>query len=429
VKILLGAAVLLLLPAAAYTQGNPGPFGGLFGRTPTRAGIDYRLFEIRGSGGWQWNDVLFEQATAGPGPVYSGIINHAAGGATYERKSDRFNLRAGSNVEYRHSPTSQRVRGTSIDGGLLVGGHLTTRVSADVSANYRQSPYFHFFPSFVWQSDGVVAPGLPYEVTSVGYHQGEVRGGGSFQYSKSSTLSASVLRTETRFPTSPTSNVTRSGYEGLWTRRLNRDFSVRLGYGRSQIRHRSALGEFIEERIEVGVDFHKALTLSPRTLVAFTTHTSVLRDSHREPYYRLNGDFMLTRRFRRTWKLQFNVSRATDFDAGYVEPLFTDSIALSTSGLLAKRVELVTVVRGSYGQIGYGRNPGRVAIAGAITQVNFAVTRRFGLYSQYAFYHHDAPVDALSIAAVGRLSRQTLTAGIATWVPLYVRERTPLDPR
>ena len=109
-KLLLCVAVLLLSPAAAFTQGNPGPFGGLFGRTPNRTGVDYKVFEIRGSGGGQWND-LFDRVAGQPAPPLEGLVNHATAAALFARRSDRLDVRAGTNVEYRQSLTSQRTRG------------------------------------------------------------------------------------------------------------------------------------------------------------------------------------------------------------------------------------------------------------------------------------------------------------------------------
>ena len=420
-------AVLLLFPAAAFAQGNPGPFGGLFGRTPNRTGVDYRVFEIRGFGSSQWNDVVSEPQR--PDPVFSGPVGSAAVAATYDRRSDRLNVRADSQVDFRRSLTSLGTTGTTSDVGVMVSGRPTTRLSAEISAKYRHSPYFQFYPSFVWLGDGLSAPGLPYEVTTSGYHLGEARVGGAFQYSKSSTVSAHASRAETQFPLSPQDNVSMSGYEGLWSRRLNRNFVLRLGYGRQEVRHRTVVGDFMEEQIEAGVDFHRALTMSPRTTVGFTTHTSILRQSHHDAVYRLNGDFLLTRRFHRTWTLQFNANRATDFLAGSVDPLFVDSVALSASGLLAVRAEFVAMVRGSRGRFGYERDLGRFSMAATMAQLNFAVTRHVGLYGQYAFYHHNAPPDAFTVPTLGQMSRQTFTVGITTWLPIYVRERTPLDPR
>ena len=423
----LWAAVILLLPAASFAQGNPGPFGGLFGRTPQRTGVDYRVFEVRGSTGAQYNDALFEDAMEQREPPFTGVVGNTGAAAIFERRSDRLTLQLGSIVEHQHSLTSQRTRATTLDGGAIVSGRLTTRVSAEMTANYRQSPYFQFYPRFAWVDDGLTAPGLPYEATALRYHTGDARVGVSYQYAKSSTLSASTARSETWFPSSPNSRVTMSRYEGLWTRRLNRDFGIRLGYGRQDVQHdRAGVGNYVDQHIEAGVDFNRALTILPRTTLAFTTYSSILRQPDRTTRYRLNGEFLLTRRFQRTWKLEFNGKRATDFMAGFVDPLLADSLSLTMSGLVSKRVELAMMLEGRHGEFGFDGELGRFTMAGSIAKVNFAITRHVGIYSRYGFYHHEAPVHASSLATIGTLSRQSFTAGISAWLPVFVRERTPL---
>ena len=423
------AAALLLVPGLAFAQVNPGPFGGLFGRAPSREGVDYRVFEIRASGGAQWNDFLTEQPPDQPEPPFAGGLGHATAAMAYFRGSDRLDLQAGSRAEYRDS-FEEPTRGTTFDGGMMLTGRLTTRVTTDIAVNYRRSPFYQFYPTYTWIGDGVVIPGVPYDVKTIGYHSGDVRVGGSYQYSKGSTLTASASRGEMWFSSSPINDVTLSTYEGLWTRRLNRSFLLRLGYRHRDTRHHTAaIPNLVEEEIDVGVDFHRALTISPRTTVAFTTHTSIARRPNEDPLYRLNGDFRLTKQFQRTWKLELDARRATEVLAGFGEPLFSDSLAVSMSGLLSHRIEFMTMLSGKRGRFGYEGERGPFTMAGATTSLNIALARRLGVYAQYGFYHHSAPTDAFSITAIGELSRQTFTAGITTWIPVYTRERTPSDSR
>jgi hypothetical protein len=426
----LAAILLLLIPAATFAQGNPGPFGGLFGRTPQRNGVDYRIFELRGSAGWQWTDTVVDEPNTRPQLPFEGAVATSAASATFERRSNRFNFQLGSNVNYQHSLTSQQTRATTVDGGVLASGRITTRLSTEISANYHQSPYYQFYPTFMWQNQGIALPGLPYDVGATGYRVAEARIGGSFQYSKTGTLSASTSRSETWFPTHPASDTTELRYEGLWTRRLNRDFALRLGYGRYQVQHRtSALDEYVQEEIEAGIDFSKAFTLVPRTTLAITTQTSIIRQPDHDPHYRLNGEFRLTRRFQRTWRLEFIGIRSSEFLPGFVEPLLADSLSLVMSGMVSRRIEFATSLDGRRGAFGYNAERGDFLMGGSTTNLNIGITRHVGIYGRYGFYRHDAPADVLSLPAIGTLSRQTISAGITTWLPVFVRERTPSDSR
>jgi hypothetical protein len=429
VKRLLFSAVLLMVPALSFAQSNPGPFGGLFGRTPPRTGTNSEIFEIRGSGGWQWNDVLSEPRPDQPPPPFAGQVGYTAVSSAYDRQTDRLNLQAGSRAEFRNSFTD-RTRGTTYDAGFALNSRLTTRLSAESGVSYRRSPFFQFYPVFAWTGDDVVIPGVPYDVQTVGYHTGEARVGASLQYSKSSSIGATASRSEMWLSTAPKSNVSIASYHGLWSRRINRDFSVRLGYGHREFRHQTAtVQKVVEEEIDAGVDFHRALTVAPRTTLGFMTHTSIVRRPNQDTLYRLNGEFQLTRFFQRTWKLQMEGRRATEMLAGFTEPLFTDSLALSVGGLLSRRLQWMTVLSGQHGRFGYDAERAPFTVAGASTHLTVAVSRRLGVFSQYGFYRHDAPTGAFTVAALGDVSRQTFTVGIVTWLPLYVRERTPSDSR
>lgn len=430
-KLTLCLAAVLVFPASlASAQGNPGPFGGLFGRTPGRTGVNFNVFEIRGSGGGHWGTGLLGQPQDESGRQPAGVNGNVAAGATFERRTDRLNFSAVSNAQYEQTLQSNPIGGTTVGAGFLFSSRLTTRVTTEARANYSYSPYFQFYPSFVSAGTGLIVPGLPYAATATENHIGEARLDASFQYSKSSTLSAGASRTQTVFPTASDSDFRSTGYHGLWRRRLNRDFGLRLGYSRSRVEYQASDSPgYIFEELDAGVEFSRAFTVSPRTTMAFRTTTSIIRRTDIGRHFRLNGEFNLARRFRRTWQASLNASRATQFIAGYVEPVFTHTLGGSVSGLLADRVEWVTSVYGSRGDVGFDRSGGQYEIVGAITQLNFAVTRHIGIYNQLGFYRHDVPSQASSIPVPGRLSRQVFSAGITAWLPVYTRERTPSDSR
>lgn len=414
-----------MFPASlASAQGDPGPFGGLFGRTPNRSGVNYKVFEIRGSGGAQWGDSVFEDSLDLGGLSSAGAGGNAAVGASFARRSDRFNLQAGSNVDYSQSLTSPIIGGTSADGGLRLAGDLSTRVSAGADLNYRYSPYFQYHPSFVWLNNGLVVPGLPFVATAINNHAAQAGVNSNFKYSKSSTLSVGASFDETWFPDRPDSNVASTSVHGTWLRRLNRDLGLRLGYGRTWVHQELATSaRMIHEEIDAGVDFNKMLSLSQRTTMGFSTSMSVLRPTGGTPRYRLNGNVGLSRLFGRTWSASFNATRSTEFVAGLVEPLFADSLGLSVSGMLASRVEWGTSVTGSRGEVGFDAAYGTFTTAGASTHLNFAVMRYLGVYGQYGFYHHNVPAGASSLPTVARFSRQSVSVGVSTWIPVFTRER------
>jgi len=430
VKQYLVAAIVALVPVMASAQGSTGPFGGLFGRTPHRTGLDFTVFEVRGSSGILWNDLLSEPDPGQPVPPFAGVVGNTLGGVNYDRRSDRLELQAGTSVDFRNS-FADDLRGTTVDGGMALKNRYTTRLSSEVALNYRRSPFYEYFPIAGWMSDGIVTPGIPYEVNTLGYQSAYGNAGVALQYSKSSTLSANVSRQEMWFADSPQNDTSESSYEALWTRRLTRDLGIRAGYGHREFRMSAATTPYwVEEEIDLGVDFQRGIALAPRTSLGIMTHTSVIRRRNQETLYRLNGELRLTKSFKRTWTAQLEARRATEVLAGFVDPLFSDSLSFSTSGLLSNRIQFVTMVTGKHGRFGYEGERGRpFTMVGASTNLNFALSRHVGLYTQYGIYHHDAPPDRFTVSTIADVSRQTFTVGLTAWLPVFTRERSPIGSR
>jgi hypothetical protein len=423
-------AALLLLPAAAFAQGDPGPFGGLFGRTPERAGRNYTLFEIRTSTSGQLDDQMLDPDGGIEDEL--GVIAGATVGAAFEHGSDRVQSRLRTSGTYQEFLQDRPVGGTSVETSGTLSWRVGTRLSIDASAAHLYSPFFQFQPTFFGGPAylGVPVPAAPYVASLIASHSVDGKAGFTSYYSKHSTLSASFARRQTRFDRLPDQNFVMNGGEALWTRRVSRDVRLRLGYGREQIRQESRAGvEFVHETLEAGVDFARALSLSRRTTIAFDSQTSIIRRPGLGRQFRLNGGASLARWFGRSWMAGIHVKRATEFMPGFVEPMFSDTAGLSLMGLLSSRSELVLMLNGGRGEFGTDASLGKFVTANATTQVNFAVTRKFGFFAQHAFYHFEIPPGVSPVTSLDQLSRQTFTVGATAWIPLLNRERTPRDPR
>jgi len=256
----------------------------------------------------------------------------------------------------------------------------------------------------------------------------DVSGGFTSQYTKSSFLSMTVTQRQTRFESGPATTFDVLSGHADWKRRLTRDFALRLGYGRERIRQGSLPdSEFVHEVIDVGIDFLKQLSVARKTTFDITTSTAMVKRPITGRRYRLNGSATLSRFFRRTWHTSLGVSRATEFLPGFTEPLLSDSAAASIGGMFSTRTEWVTTVNAGRGQFGF--EGGRRLVTGhASTRLNWAVTRHFGLYGQYAFYYYDLPQGTAAVRLLPQLSRQSITAGVTTWVPIINKVRAPRDP-
>ena len=427
-------AVLLLLPPAAFAQGNPGPFGGLFGRTPERIGKNYRVFDVRTSSSMQYEDAVFDDAIPRGSRIESGAVAGVNFGGLFEQRSNRVSARLRSSGTYQQYLQSPYVGGTTVDSGATVNVQVATRLALDGSVNHLYTPYFQFYRQFptLLPAGVLVPPSSPYLATVVESHTYDMVGGFTSFYSKHSTLSASFTRRETRFSRFPDGNVSVTGGRGLWSRQLNRDFRGRLGYGRETIRLASLPGaEYIHEFIDAGVDFERVLSLTRRTTFGFTTETSMVRKPGTGRHYRLNGRAALSTWLRRTWLASVSFNRTTDFLPGYAEPLFSDNVGVAVTGLFSRRIEFIATAAAGRGVFGIDRPEpnGHFLLANATTQLNFAFTRHVGLFGQHVLYYFEMPPGASSVAPVDRLSRQTFIVGITAWIPVLNQQRGERDSR
>jgi hypothetical protein len=433
----IGVAVLLLLPTAAFAQGNPGPFGGLFGRTPERVGKEYRLFEMRTAATGGFDDAVNDRRFAVEDRTPSHGMATGSVGALFAQRTSRLSLRAGSNATYLQYLQTPYAGGTTVDSSARLSYQVATRLNVDATAAHLYSPYFQFYPQFFsFTAEGaVVPPTSPYVATAVENQSYAVAGGVSSAYSKRSTVGASFERREARFKNRADFDQAINGMRGYWSHQLHRDWQARLGYGRERVRLRPG-DEHIYETIDAGINYSRPLTARQRT--SFSTHTEIAKLWTPEigRQYRLNGGVTVTRWMARTWLLQAHAERATNFLPGFVAPIRADNAGASLSGMVSRRAELILRLDAGRGRVERGRDlsgvdpdAGRLLMGASIAQFSVALSRRISLFAQHAFFYYELPPAASPVAPVPYLNRQVITIGLTTWIPIYLRERSPSDTR
>lgn len=423
-------AALLLLPSAAFAQGNPGPFGGLFGRVPERSGREYTALDFRSGGGAQRDDALItpDGVPTGEGNGSTAGVN---AGLTFDHATARLKVNAQGSANYQEYYRDPVFGATGYQTSGMVIGNVTNRVTLDAAAAYQFSPFFEMLPMLAYPTlaTPVAVPVNAFAVRALDNESIDVRGGLTSQYSKRSTFSASLSRRETWFK-DPRNNYEVTGGGVRWTNRINRSMLVRLGYAREQARTQ-ALGDdtFVHESIDAGVDFNRDLQIARRTSVAFTTSTGMVKEAGGPRHFRLDGSVGITKYFHRTWQVAAKAARNTQFLPGFFEPLFSDAINGSIGGMVSKRAEWFGVVGVSRGRFGFAEPSTDFLSADATTRLSVALARHFGVYGQYTFYFYDMDTSAAAVPLASRLSRQAITVGINVWVPVINRARTDSDTR
>jgi len=424
------AAVLVLLPTTALAQGNPGPFGGLFGREPERVGREYTVFDIRTSIAGESHDRVLDRQLPAEEREISGQVLGGRAGATFARRSDRMFATVRS-FAMQHEYPAQKVGATGIDSAATLSAKLTTRFSIDADVRHQYSPYFNFltYPVFGPELDGVITITAQPYATLLTANSFDGSLGFTSLYAKHSSLSLSASRRSTQFVQSELNDFDANGFRGVWRRGMTRSTALRVEYERASVRFSGRTETVLQERINAGLDFTRPLSLGRRTTMSFDTQTLIVKEPELGRRYRLNGGVVINRWFGKTWALAAQARRTTDVRPGFLDAVNSELGGLNLSGMLAKRVELIGLIQAGRGIFGFDADAPRFTTGNAAAQLNIALTRHFAVFVSQTFDYYEIPPAASVVAPVTQYARNIFTVGISTWIPVFMRERNPSDTR
>ena len=420
-------AAVLLVPTAALAQGDPGPFGALFGRAPARSGLEQTIVEIRsGLGAHYDTDLLAPEGSLDS--TQAGVGAGAYAGLFLGHTTSRVNasLRGGAGREhYFRTPDSFGVNRYGAD--ARVGGKLSERWDAAAAASYAYSPYYQFFRDFGQSSglaiDNTLVPFSPYAVEMLENDSVEASAGLTARITERSTLTAAVSRRETRFTRQPESNFQSSGYSAAWNLQISRGLGVHAGYGHERVTSLAAPGGgYDHEVIDAGIDFNRALSLARRTTLAFSTSTSIIKQAGSDHQVRVNGNIVFSKYFRRTWRASAEASRSTEFMPGFVEPIYADFVGASLSGMFSRRLNWMSGVGAARGAYAFSGSSVVDTIT-ATSRLSVALTRHVEMYGQYVAHFSEVPPGSTTLRLPGRTGRQVMAVGISTYIPVYTKTR------
>ena len=420
-------ALALLTPVAAAAQ-PPNPFADLFGRAPARSGQEFTAVQFRTTAGAQVGQTIradFDQADAVP--------EGAAGGADAsllgQYLRDRVQAIGNGRYSYQEFRTPPAFGAPAFDVGGRVNYEVTTRLSVQGGGQYVRSPFFQAMwlaPEF----EGPPASPVNSAILLMANDTFELNAGAISQYSQRSSLSLSGFARETRFTALANQRDQIRGGRAMWKRQMSRAFALHAGYGRDQLQQsRGGVDErYVNELIDLGVDFAKSLTMARRTTLGFVTETSVVREGGGPRHYRLNGTVAFEHHFLRTWVTQLAAKRATEFLPGFRGPVFTERGRAALAGYFSKRVLMNVNAEGGQGAVGVNDQRQFMSYTGN-AKITYGITRHIGVFTQYVYYNYQMPPDPFALVTVPHLSRQAVSVGVQTWVSLIDKKKVPRDPR
>lgn len=220
------------------------------------------------------------------------------------------------------------------------------------------------------------------------------------------------------------------GWIAALTYDIGRGLAARVGYGRDE-----AVFEATEttpeyrlqtHRIDAGISFNRALSLSRRTALAFNTGSLVFVDEGRRRY-EVVGAARLQRELGRTWYASVGYVRDIEFVDVLTRPALTDSITSTVAGQAGRRLRIVGDGGWSRGEIGLGVTGNNYRVFRGGVGVTAGLTQTLGLSARYSYFWYDfanrqgVPGDVPATT----LSRQTVRVGLDVYVPLFTRMRRP----
>lgn len=420
-------AMTLALPAPAAAQRPAGPFAGLFGRTPPRTGQDATMVEARGTLGGQYDGIL---RGAQPEVPLAGGAASANAALSFERRRDRFELRGRAEAARQQFIQTPALGGTTYDTRVTVAAPLTTRLTINGTASATRSAFFQFaFATLPGDTPGVMVPADRLTTQLMPHDDFQGTAGLTSQFSKRSSISASVSKRATIFRNRPVDDYSAFGSRADFRHRLNRTATLRVAYGREQARHAVfGPGEFVHEVIDAGIDLDRELAITRRLTFGFYAQNSMVREAGGPRRYRLNGGITLRRAFGRSWSAAMAVNRDTTFEPGLTAPLFADGGSLTLGGLLSSRFEWTTSVGGRRGHVGYASSD-KFQNYNATTRLTTALTKKTGLFAQYSYYDYTVPPGATIAGLLPSRSSQQVSAGVTLWLPIFNNVRPIRDSR
>jgi opacity protein-like surface antigen len=425
----------LATPALAQQTQRPRPerpYTGLFGGG---VGETEQILTASGSlgGGYDTNiAALTAESTGLNVPVSAGQNAAAYGqlgaGLSYELSKKRAGLSASLSTSGRYLPTASTPYIAGHGGG--VGASIQLSRSARLTASHMAvyHPYktlllgpviidAEFGPVVVGdQSLGVQRHTFLSQASAIGFNR---------TLGRRSSLDFSYGQTRSDIG-SPDGAMKIRTFGGRFSTGLTKSLGIHLGYGRSEGRFFAGNADTVrQDNIDVGMDFRRALSLTRRTSLSFSTGTSAINDSV-HTFYSATGEAELNREIGRSWLAAATYKRGVSFVEQFPVPFFSDSVTLSLGGLINRRVQFHSGASAVKGQAGLSvrTNPYR-SYQGSVG-FNTALTTHLAVGVDYFYYQYGFESFELLPDQLPRtLGRHGVRISLNAWAPLFHRSRRP----
>ena len=430
--------VLLATPAAGQTSPSR-PYRGLFGGGVAEDAE--QMMTVNGSLGAGYDDNLRADAAGGglgsgnvvdPRDTQNGVLNSFSGSLSYAMNRETVSMSAAVASTGRYYP--------DLDPGTVIGRRgsveaqwrLSTRttLTGGLGLYYRPFSLAGFFPSadgFPLTDSPLVAVAPPVSVETVDVDQAMgpdlyfgygTHVGLSRRMSRRATASVNYLfRTVDGRAGFDQSH--RHAGNGAMLVELGKGLGLNLGYGLRR-NYNGSREPIDDHNMRGGLTYNRALSFSRRTTVAFNTGTAATSGQAGRTTYRATGAVAVTHEIGRTWTATGTYNRGVRFVDALTDPLFGDAISASVTGLLTRRLQLMSSTHASLGNTSGSQFD--AYYSSVVLQM--AVTRFISASTSYSYFVYTFDQDVRLPPGVPReIDRHSVKVQASLWAPIFQRTR------
>jgi hypothetical protein len=436
-RVLFGVAIAVLLASnIAAAQSRPErPYRGLFGGGDTSSNMEQSL-SLSGSVGAGYDtSVLANAAESGFGggsltsPSQEGSFTSFSEGLSYSLNKSKVSLGANASASQRYYPTANNSFISNYGGGLGVSWSPTsrTRFGVNQSVSYQPMNLYSLFPVFGTTPLGeVFLAGLDYGNVDASYYTYATTASATRQLSSRASITADYSYSQSVYKLYPDFASQTAGVR--FSRSLTAGVGLHIGYGYT----RTIYGE--QERlaghhsIDTGIDYNKTLSFSRRTSISFTTGGGATKYQG-STHYNALGSATLNHEIGRTWRFSAAYNRNVGFIDTFATPFVYDAASVSLDGLIDRRWSFHSSAGGVLGALGFGSTANANGFNSyyANVGVSRALSRFFSFGVDYSFYRYlfDETTTLLPPGYTRDVNRNSVTASLSAWLPVFERGRRP----
>ena len=445
--LVLAAACSLVTPVAAQTQSglppprNERPYRGLFGSGVADV---QQLLSATLSVGSGWSDNVLAESGGGSGILVpgdtrkslSGTYASLSGGLNYSLNLTRVSVGASLVGSTRYYSGSVNEFSNAYGGAVGTTLRLSKRASVTASQAMSYQPFLQsvLFPRVFESELGVATiPSFDLVTARQEYLSYSSTAALSHSIARRGSLSVDYTRHWSDFRSSEVNGngLTTQSARLRYTHGLAKGVSLRLGYGISE-------GQMLQipgpgstttrwTQVDGGLDYSRSLSFSRKTTFSFSTGSTAVSDVDHHTHFYLNGDARLNHEIGRTWNAALAYARGIGFVETIRAPYISDSINVSVTGLINRRVWVESAIGSSIGRsVGSSSDASSFATHYATTSCSVGLTRNIALGTEYIYYRYgfDSGVP-LPENMFRKMDRHGVRAYLSLWAPLFQRMRRP----